>query len=268
LNKPPAFQFYPKDWFDYKVMRMSYEAQGVYIRILSHMWKDSEDMCSFPKNVKSVCKILGISTRKWTKIYNELQKHHDPIFIENEHRFISKRLQGEAIKLMQYRELASRGGKKSAVKRWGKKGKGTYKGGYKGTGKGRVTLQSSSSSSTSSSNNNILKEYIILSKLLGELILKRSPNDFHVKKAQKNGWIKWAENIRLMVEEDGCSLEEIEKVIKWCQEDSFWKTNVRSTAKLRLQFGQLVDKMKNKYQQEDKMEEAKRLCEEEKNEQG
>jgi len=185
MNKPPAFQFYPKDWFDYKVMRMSYEAQGVYIRILSHMWKDSEDMCSFPKNVKSVCKILGISTRKWTKIYNELQKHHDPIFIENEHRFISKRLQGEAIKLMQYRELASKGGKKSAVKRWGKKGKGTYKGGYKGTGKGRVTLQSSSSSSSSSSNKEetyvwekykeIFKEFY---KREPELTLKRK---FHIK---------------------------------------------------------------------------------------
>jgi len=102
------------------------------------------------------------------------------------------------------------------------------------------------SSSSSFSNNNILKEYIIMSKLLGELILKRSPNDFHVKKAQKNGWVKWAESIRKMVEEEGCSLEEIEKVIKWCQEDDFWKTNIRSTSKLRLQFGQLIDKMKNK----------------------
>jgi len=246
LNKPPAFQFYPKDWFDYKVMRMSYEAQGVYIRILSHMWKDSEDMCSFPKNVKSVCKILGISTRKWTKIYNELQKHHDPIFIENEHRFISKRLQGEAIKLMQYRELASKGGKKSAVKRWGKKGKGTYKGGYKGTGKGRVTLQSSSSSSTSSSNNNILKEYIILSKLLGELILERKPDDKNTLKEQKAGWVNWAKNIRLMATEDNRKLDVIEKVIRWTQQDDFEQLNIRATSKLRKRFDQLEEKMNKK----------------------
>lgn len=42
---------------------------------------------------------------------------------------------------------------------------------------------------------------------------------------------------------DGRSWDEIEKVIRWCQQDSFWRTNILSPAKLRKQFDQLKLKM-------------------------
>jgi len=48
MNRPPAFQFYPKDWFDFKVQRMSLAAQGAYLKLLCFMWTDSKDQCSIP----------------------------------------------------------------------------------------------------------------------------------------------------------------------------------------------------------------------------
>jgi hypothetical protein len=35
----------------------------------------------------------------------------------------------------------------------------------------------------------------------------------------------------------------IEKLIPWCQQDSFWQNNILSTAKLRAQYDQLLLKM-------------------------
>jgi hypothetical protein len=38
---------------------------------------------------------------------------------------------------------------------------------------------------------------------------------------------------------DGYSFEQIERTIRWVQQDSFWRSNVLSPAKLRKQFGAL-----------------------------
>ncbi|BBN99187.1 hypothetical protein [Sporolactobacillus terrae] len=50
---------------------------------------------------------------------------------------------------------------------------------------------------------------------------------------------KWANDIRLMMERDNRTYNEIDKVIDWCQDDSFWYKNILSTGKLREQFGRL-----------------------------
>jgi hypothetical protein len=44
-----------------------------------------------------------------------------------------------------------------------------------------------------------------------------------------------------MISRDGRSPEDIERLIRWCQQDSFWYKNVRSMRKLRLQFERLDD---------------------------
>lgn len=53
----------------------------------------------------------------------------------------------------------------------------------------------------------------------------------------------WAKDIRLMQERDKRSLEDIKKVMDWCQQDTFWMNNVLSISKLRKQFDQLYMKM-------------------------
>jgi hypothetical protein len=79
-----------------------------------------------------------------------------------------------------------------------------------------------------------------LSKLLYELMLKNDP------KTKQPNYQKWAIHIDRLMRIDGRTSQEIERVIRWCQNDSFWISNIRSTDKLRKQFSQLWLKMKNK----------------------
>lgn len=54
---------------------------------------------------------------------------------------------------------------------------------------------------------------------------------------------KWADYVSKMVHIDKRSPEDLEKVIQWCQADSFWQNNILSTEKLRKQFDSLYLKM-------------------------
>ncbi len=95
MAKAPAFQFYAKDWLDMRVMRMSYEAQGVYARLLAHMWADSPNQCSIENNPKMLSRLLGLSVKKFQKIFAEIQWPNDHIFLEEDGFLISKRLRKE-----------------------------------------------------------------------------------------------------------------------------------------------------------------------------
>ena len=78
-----------------------------------------------------------------------------------------------------------------------------------------------------------------LTQLLFTLIFEN--ND----KAKKPNYDKWDEHIEKLHRIDGYDLGQIEYVIKWCQQDSFWKSNILSTKKLREKFGSLVVKIKS-----------------------
>ena len=117
-NRAPAFQFYAKDWLDWKVLRMSDAAQGVYIRLLAHMWKDSPDQCSLPDNDKEIAKVIGKNPRTWSKLRAEIQKVGDPLLLAEEGRLISKRLRKEKQEMDLYREGRRKAGIAGAEKRW------------------------------------------------------------------------------------------------------------------------------------------------------
>lgn len=76
-----------------------------------------------------------------------------------------------------------------------------------------------------------------LSELLLNLILKRRDS------FKKPDLKKWVKHIDLMIRIDEREPMEIEKVIRWCQEDEFWQNNILSTEKLRKQFDVLALKM-------------------------
>ena len=77
----------------------------------------------------------------------------------------------------------------------------------------------------------------ILSELLFSLIKKRRET------FKKPDLQKWADHIDLMIRVDKRETAEIKEVIKWCQQDKFWKNNILSTAKLRQQYDSLALKM-------------------------
>jgi hypothetical protein len=53
---------------------------------------------------------------------------------------------------------------------------------------------------------------------------------------------KWANTIRLMVERDGRTHEEISDLFKWANNDPFWQANILCPATLRKQWDKLTIK--------------------------
>jgi len=74
--------------------------------------------------------------------------------------------------------------------------------------------------------------------------LIRSLNDTH----KRPNFEAWANDIRLLREQDRRSYEEIARVFGWANSHSFWSGNILSPAKLRKQF----DTLKIQMQQEQK----------------
>lgn len=78
---------------------------------------------------------------------------------------------------------------------------------------------------------------IILSKRLFNLMLTNNPN------AKEPNWQTWARSIDLAIRVDKRTVTQLETIIDWCQEDSFWCSNILSTSKLRTKFDELTIKM-------------------------
>jgi hypothetical protein len=49
----------------------------------------------------------------------------------------------------------------------------------------------------------------------------------------------WLDEARLLLDRDGRTEEQVHKAIDWCQDDSFWRSNIRSMGKLRSQYDQI-----------------------------
>ncbi len=156
MNRPPAFQFYPKDWNDIKVQRMNYEAQGIYMRILCFMWNDSKDQCSILNDDNMISHALGISKQRWLKNKKEILFDGDPILKKKRNKLISKRLKMESQKLTEYRQMQSEKGKKSALIR------GTTVKPRLNNGSTEKQPKGNSSSSSSSSSLNTKIEEVVL----------------------------------------------------------------------------------------------------------
>lgn len=55
----------------------------------------------------------------------------------------------------------------------------------------------------------------------------------------------WIDSIRLMIESDGYTINDLRDVYRFLQKDAFWKQNILSTSKLREQMHKLKLKIKN-----------------------
>ncbi|MHC4397568.1 MAG: hypothetical protein ACYS1A_18145 [Planctomycetota bacterium] len=83
-----------------------------------------------------------------------------------------------------------------------------------------------------------------LSGLLLNLILERKPNFTHGQPNNCKQTIqRWAVHIDRLIRLNNRTPEEVEAVIRWCQQDDFWQNNILCTEKLRKQIDQLELKM-------------------------
>lgn len=84
-----------------------------------------------------------------------------------------------------------------------------------------------------------------LAMYLYSKIKENNPEHRQLTDAQKQSW---ADHIRLMIERDNRTAEQIKNMIDWCQNDEFWKQNILSTAKLRKQYDTMRPKATAEYQ--------------------
>jgi hypothetical protein len=82
------------------------------------------------------------------------------------------------------------------------------------------------------------EQFLPLAQLLADLI-ERNDSRYFKRRDKAKTVLKWANDIRLLVESDGYPTEEVDAVIRWCQKDDFWKANILSAGKLREQFPRL-----------------------------
>lgn len=79
--------------------------------------------------------------------------------------------------------------------------------------------------------------YMKLSKRLFKHLKQRNPEQ------SEPNWQTWADDFRKTVELDKKSLENVTKILDWCQKDEFWRKNVMSPAKFRKQYDKLAIQM-------------------------
>jgi len=223
MSTAPAFQFYPADFLsDEKVVVMSNQEVGCYIKLLSYCWKEG----SIPKCMQKIARLCGETEENMNKLWPNIEG----CFKENGTRYLHKRLDLEREKQRKFSQKRSAAGRIGANSRWH-----SHK-----VAKDLPLAENSSSSSSSISNNKYSQNSneFRLSNLLLELIVKRKPD------LKKPDLQKWGVHVDRMIKIDKRDPEEIGEVIKWCQGDDFWKNNILSTEKLRKQYDQLVLKMK------------------------
>jgi hypothetical protein len=69
--------------------------------------------------------------------------------------------------------------------------------------------------------------------------------NYLAERIQSNGSKKptvtkaWIDDMRLLVERDGRTPEQVYAAIDWCQQDAFWRSNILSPGKLRAKYDQL-----------------------------
>lgn len=81
------------------------------------------------------------------------------------------------------------------------------------------------------------EEVVQLTAWLIEKIKENNPN------AKVNDAEKWRDSIRLLIETDNYSVEQVKKMIEFSQSDDFWKSNILSAKKLREKAGTLILQM-------------------------
>ncbi len=85
-------------------------------------------------------------------------------------------------------------------------------------------------------------KYLPQAELLADQITANDPGHFKSKDRAKIV-TAWADDIRKLIEIDKRDTASVEAVIRWCQADNFWASNILSAVKLRKQFPTLLMKM-------------------------
>lgn len=113
-NKPPAFQFYVKDWLTSQtIARMTEKQERTYLRLLLHAW-DSDEPGSLPNDINVLSKVVKIDKRTLRDFLSKFPQ----TFIEVDAKLVNAKQRKIYEELVQFSQKASDRGKKGAQARW------------------------------------------------------------------------------------------------------------------------------------------------------
>jgi hypothetical protein len=73
-QKPPAFQFYVKDYLSGAARRMTLPALGAYLNLLCTAW-DSDPIATLPDDPEKLRRFAGASAEEWLPIKDEVMEN-------------------------------------------------------------------------------------------------------------------------------------------------------------------------------------------------
>lgn len=120
-EKPPAFQFYPKDFLSSDaVSLMTTEQIGAYMLLLCHSWLRPEGL---PADTESLARLARVPAARFTsKVWPGISRS----FTANEHGLLcNPRMERGRHEQETYRAERSQSGKRGAASRWADKNDGS-----------------------------------------------------------------------------------------------------------------------------------------------
>lgn len=110
MSRPPAVQFYPKDWLA-KTLPLTLEQEGCFIRLWVAARSTSEDWCSLPNDDRKLAALARVTLRKWMQLRAAMVPDY---FVEEGDRLVNIRLREEAEIQEAFRAAGAIGGKAAA----------------------------------------------------------------------------------------------------------------------------------------------------------
>ena len=125
INKSPAFQFYVNDWLSStNIALMTPAEEGAYIRLLAHMWNDSD--CCLPNDDEILARLSRLN-EGWFNGGSTVVKKCFKFFDKEKTKLTNERLLKERKKQNEWRKKSQKGGLKSSKIRQKKRLKGGSK---------------------------------------------------------------------------------------------------------------------------------------------
>ncbi|HDY89358.1 MAG TPA: hypothetical protein ENH82_14740 [bacterium] len=195
---------------------------------------------------KTIQLLLNLNSKSFKKCISELLLYGRIKKDENGVYYCKRMIEDNKLRIKR-REAGSKGGNPLLVNQEDNQNN-------ESKDKQKQTPSSSPSSSSSSSDENIEEKPLVpenkfsendyrLAYLLKTLTMRNYPNQTEPKEHILK---KWADCVRLLREVNKRVPKDIEKVLKWSQQDYFWKQNIRSGNSLRKQYDELTIKMEAK----------------------
>jgi hypothetical protein len=230
-----------------------WEGYGIYWALIEMMF-ESSDTALHIKKIKGIALSYNIDITLLESVINTCIT--EQLFVSDGEKFWSESLNRRKLKYQEVKDKKSEAGKKGMAKRWGSKqndntvitenNKGKES---KGNKEKEIKEKENKEKKIPTSPKQVYDEQSIHFKLalrLYENILNNNPE------CKEPNLQKWANDVRLMMEQDKRTEEQITYLMDWVQKDSFWKSNILSTSKLREKFDQLVIRVKEDISKQNK----------------